>query len=116
MRELHCSICDGERLNPRSRLVKVKSYTLGELNNLSISESVKVFKSLKLTGNDKEIAEPILREISERLTFLNEVGLSYLQLSRGAATLSGGEAQRIRLATQIGSGLTGVLYLSLIHI
>ena len=110
MRELHCSVCDGERLNPRSRLVKVKSYTLGELNNLSISESVKVFKSLKLTGNDKEIAEPILREISERLTFLNEVGLSYLQLSRGAATLSGGEAQRIRLATQIGSGLTGVLY------
>ena len=110
MRELHCSVCDGERLNPRSRLVKVKSYTLGELNNLSISESVKIFKSLKLTGNDKEIAEPILREISERLTFLNEVGLSYLQLSRGAATLSGGEAQRIRLATQIGSGLTGVLY------
>ena len=110
MRELHCSVCDGERLNPRSRLVKVKSYTLGELNNLSISESVKVFKSLKLTGNDKEIAEPFLREISERLTFLNEVGLSYLQLSRGAATLSGGEAQRIRLATQIGSGLTGVLY------
>ena len=77
---------------------------------MSISESVKVFKTLKLTGNDKEIAEPILREISERLTFLNEVGLSYLQLSRGAATLSGGEAQRIRLATQIGSGLTGVLY------
>ena len=110
MRELHCSICDGERLNPRSRLVKVKNYTLGQLNNLSISESVKVFKTLKLTGNDKEIAEPILREISERLTFLNEVGLSYLQLSRGAATLSGGEAQRIRLATQIGSGLTGVLY------
>ena len=96
MRELHCSICDGERLNPRSRLVKVKNYTLGQLNNLSISESVKVFKTLKLTGNDKEIAEPILREISERLTFLNEVGLSYLQLSRGAATLSGGEAQRIR--------------------
>ena len=90
--------------------MKVKNFTLGEINNLSISESVKVFKSLKLTGNNKEIAEPILREISERLTFLNEVGLSYLQLSRGAATLSGGEAQRIRLATQIGSGLTGVLY------
>ena len=110
MRELHCFVCEGERLNPRSRLVKVKNFTLGEINNLSISESVKVFKSLKLTGNNKEIAEPILREISERLTFLNEVGLSYLQLSRGAATLSGGEAQRIRLATQIGSGLTGVLY------
>jgi excinuclease ABC subunit A len=69
-----------------------------------------VIQNLKLTGNEKEIAETILREINERLLFLNEVGLTYLQLNRGAATLSGGEAQRIRLATQIGSGLTGVLY------
>jgi len=71
---------------------------------------LEIIKNLKLTGSDKEIALPIVREIIERLTFLNEVGLSYLQLSRGAASLSGGEAQRIRLATQIGSGLTGVLY------
>ena len=110
MRELDCKICEGERLNKRSRLVKVKGLTLGKLNSLSISNSLEIIKNLKLTGSDKEIALPIVREIIERLTFLNEVGLSYLQLSRGAASLSGGEAQRIRLATQIGSGLTGVLY------
>jgi excinuclease ABC subunit A len=110
MRELDCKICDGERLNKRSRLVKVKGLTLGKLNSLSISNALEIIKNLKLTGSDKEIALPIVREIIERLTFLNEVGLSYLQLSRGAASLSGGEAQRIRLATQIGSGLTGVLY------
>jgi excinuclease ABC subunit A len=110
MRELDCKICEGERLNKRSRLVKVKGLTLGKLNSLSISNALEIIKNLKLTGSDKEIALPIVREIIERLTFLNEVGLSYLQLSRGAASLSGGEAQRIRLATQIGSGLTGVLY------
>ena len=110
MRELPCTDCDGERLNPRSRNVKVKSLTLGDFNKLSINKASKVIQNLKLTGNEKEIAETILREINERLLFLNEVGLTYLQLNRGAATLSGGEAQRIRLATQIGSGLTGVLY------
>jgi excinuclease ABC subunit A len=110
MRELDCKICVGERLNKRSRLVKVKGLTLGKLNSLSISNALEIIKNLNLTGSDKEIALPIVREIIERLTFLNEVGLSYLQLSRGAASLSGGEAQRIRLATQIGSGLTGVLY------
>ncbi|MBP56633.1 MAG: excinuclease ABC subunit A [Rhodobiaceae bacterium] len=110
MRELDCGECDGERLNERSRNVKVKTLTLGEFNKLSIKKSYEVIDNLKLTGNSKEIAEAILREIKERLSFLNEVGLGYLQLNRGAATLSGGEAQRIRLATQIGSGLTGVLY------
>ena len=110
MRELDCKMCEGERLNKRSRLVKVKGLTLGKLNSLSISNALNIIKNLKLTGSDNEIALPIVREIIERLTFLNEVGLNYLQLSRGAASLSGGEAQRIRLATQIGSGLTGVLY------
>ena len=110
MRELPCGECDGERLNERSRKVKVKSLTLGEFNKLSIKKAYDVIKKLKLTGNSKDIAEAIIREIKERLSFLNEVGLGYLQLNRGAATLSGGEAQRIRLATQIGSRLTGVLY------
>ena len=107
---LPCGGCDGERLNERSRMVQVKSLTLGEFNKLSIKKAHEVVNKLKLSGNSKEIAEAILREIKERLNFLNEVGLGYLQLNRGAATLSGGEAQRIRLATQIGSGLTGVLY------
>ena len=110
MRELPCGECEGERLNERSRKVKVKSLTLGEFNKLSIKKAYDVIKKLKLTGNSKDIAEAIIREIKERLSFLNEVGLGYLQLNRGAATLSGGEAQRIRLATQIGSRLTGVLY------
>ena len=110
MRELDCGDCDGERLNERSRNVKVKALTLGEFNKLSIKKAYEVIQNLKLSGNSKEIAEAIIREIKERLSFLNEVGLGYLQLNRGAATLSGGEAQRIRLATQIGSGLTGVLY------
>ena len=110
MRELPCGGCEGERLNERSRMVQVKSLTLGQFNKLSITRAYEVIDKLKLTGNSKEIAEAILREIKERLNFLNEVGLGYLQLNRGAATLSGGEAQRIRLATQIGSGLTGVLY------
>ncbi len=110
MRELPCGECEGERLNERSRKVKVKSLTLGEFNKLSIKKAHDVIKKLKLTGNSKDIAEAIIREIKERLSFLNEVGLGYLQLNRGAATLSGGEAQRIRLATQIGSRLTGVLY------
>ncbi len=110
MRELPCSECYGERLNKRSRLVKVQNLTLGKFNSLSISDAANKISQLKLSGSEKEIAEPIVREIIERLKFLNEVGLNYLQLSRGASTLSGGEAQRIRLATQIGSGLTGVLY------
>ena len=110
MRELPCGECEGERLNERSRKVKVKSLTLGEFNKLSIKKAYDVIKKLKLTGNSKDKAEAIIREIKERLSFLNEVGLGYLQLNRGAATLSGGEAQRIRLATQIGSRLTGVLY------
>ena len=89
MRELPCSDCEGERLNSRSRNVKVKSLTLGEFNKLSIQKASEIIQNLKLTGNEKEIAETILREINERLLFLNEVGLSYLQLNRGAATLSG---------------------------
>ena len=110
MRELPCRGCDGERFNERSRKVKIEKITLGDFNNLSIIDALLCIKNFKLSGSDLEIASPIIREIIERLEFLTKVGLSYLQLSRGASTLSGGEAQRIRLATQIGSGLTGVLY------
>ena len=110
MREFECKNCNGERLNERSRLVKVGKITLGQLNSLSILDCLEKVSKFNLKGNELEISEPILREIEERLKFLIEVGLGYLQLSRGASTLSGGEAQRIRLATQIGSGLTGVLY------
>jgi len=110
MRELPCRGCDGERFNERSRRVKIENITLGDFNNLSIIDALSCIKNFKLSGSDLEISSPIIREIIERLEFLTKVGLSYLQLSRGASTLSGGEAQRIRLATQIGSGLTGVLY------
>ena len=110
MRELPCRGCEGERFNERSRKVRVDNTTLGEFNNLSISDALIKIKHFNLSGNDLEISNPIIREIIDRLEFLTKVGLSYLQLSRGASTLSGGEAQRIRLATQIGSGLTGVLY------
>jgi excinuclease ABC subunit A len=105
-----CPACQGARLKPQSRAVRVKGRTLTEYVNLPISEALKVFESLELTDRETLIASRILREIRDRLRFLNDVGVGYLTLGRSAASLSGGEGQRIRLATQIGSNLTGVLY------
>jgi excinuclease ABC subunit A len=105
-----CPTCAGERLKAQSRAVRVKGRTLSEYVNLPISEAVRLFDSLELTDREALIANRILREIRDRLHFLDEVGVGYLTLGRSAATLSGGEGQRIRLATQIGSSLTGVLY------
>jgi excinuclease ABC subunit A len=105
-----CSTCHGERLKLQSLSVKVKGRPISEYVNLPISEALDVFDSLTLTDREAIIAERILKEIQERLRFLNDVGVGYLSLGRSAATLSGGEGQRIRLATQIGANLTGVLY------
>jgi excinuclease ABC subunit A len=105
-----CPGCAGERLKPQSRSVRVKGRTISEYVNLPISEAVRVFDGLELSDREALIANRILREIRDRLHFLTDVGVGYLTLGRSAATLSGGEGQRIRLATQIGSNLTGVLY------
>jgi excinuclease ABC subunit A len=105
-----CPSCHGERLKAQSRAVKVKGRTISDYVNLPISEAVNVLDGLELTDREQLIASRILREIRDRLHFLNDVGVGYLTLGRSAATLSGGEGQRIRLATQIGSNLTGVLY------
>ena len=105
-----CPSCQGARLKPQSRAVRVKGRTVTEYVNLPIAEALKVFESFELTDRETLIASRILREIRDRLRFLNDVGVGYLTLGRSAATLSGGEGQRIRLATQIGSNLTGVLY------
>ena len=105
-----CPTCSGERLKAQSRAVRVKGRTISEYVDLPISEAVRVFDALELTDRETLIASRILREIRDRLHFLNDVGVGYLTLGRSAATLSGGEGQRIRLATQIGSNLTGVLY------
>jgi excinuclease ABC subunit A len=105
-----CPTCRGERLKSESLAVRVKARTVAEYVNLPISEALKVFESLQLTDREAIIAERILREIQDRLRFLHDVGVGYLTLGRSAATLSGGEGQRIRLATQIGANLTGVLY------
>jgi len=105
-----CPTCRGERLKTQSLSVKVKARTVADYVNLPISEALDVFDDLVLTDREAIIAERILREIQERLRFLNDVGVGYLTLGRSAATLSGGEGQRIRLATQIGANLTGVLY------
>ena len=105
-----CPACRGERLKKQSLSVKVKDRNLSEYVNLPIAEALKVFDTLQLTDREAIIAERILKEIQERLRFLNDVGVGYLTLGRSAATLSGGEGQRIRLATQIGANLTGVLY------
>jgi excinuclease ABC subunit A len=105
-----CPVCHGNRLRSESLVVTVKGKTIAEYVNLPISEAVASFDALELRDRDAIIATRILKEIRDRLRFLNDVGVGYLTLARSAATLSGGEGQRIRLATQIGSNLTGVLY------
>ena len=105
-----CSACGGSRLNPIARAVKVGGKSLPQISELSIREAKAFFGSLAFSGKNSLIAGRLLKEIIERLTFLEDVGLHYLSLSRAANTLSGGEAQRIRLATQVGSKLSGVLY------
>jgi excinuclease ABC subunit A len=105
-----CPECGGSRLNPVSRSVKVENLSIAELSAFSIESARDFFDRLSLEGKNRVIAEPIVKEIKDRIQFLANVGLSYLTLDRAAATLSGGETQRIRLATQIGSKLTGVMY------
>jgi excinuclease ABC subunit A len=107
-----CETCGGEKLNPAARAVRVGGQTISQITALSVTGALGFFKDMyeHLTGKEKIIAEKILKEIADRLGFLENVGLSYLTLDRSANTLSGGESQRIRLATQIGSKLTGVLY------
>ena len=108
----NCDVCDGYRLKPEALAVKVNGLHAGQVSNMTIADAGRWFRELSGHLNEKHatIAERILKEINERLGFLNNVGLDYLSLSRGSGTLSGGESQRIRLASQIGSGLTGVLY------
>ncbi len=111
MRERKCHDCKGARLKPVVLAVTVEDYSIIDITDLNIEQALDVFENLQsMTGDRKKIAEPIFKEITERLGFMNNVGLNYLELGRAANTLSGGEAQRIRLATQIGSGLQGVLY------
>lgn len=105
-----CTDCGGSRLRPEARNVYIGSINLPQISEKSIGESLEFFQGLTLTGQKAQIAEKILKEIRERLEFLVNVGLNYLSLSRSAETLSGGEAQRIRLASQIGAGLVGVMY------
>ncbi len=111
MVEETCDACHGHRLKPEVLAVTIGGLNISEVCNLSITAARAFFRDLELSGNQKLIAAQILKELDSRLSFLDSVGLSYLTLSRGAATLSGGEAQRIRLATQIGSSLMGVLYI-----
>jgi excinuclease ABC subunit A len=110
MNDRVCPQCNGTRLNPGSAHVRVGGHAIWELTALPISQALKTIGSLTLTGKNEQISAPIIKELTQRLIFLENVGLEYLSLSRSANTLSGGETQRIRLATQIGSRLTGVLY------
>ncbi|NLM86615.1 MAG: excinuclease ABC subunit UvrA [Clostridiales bacterium] len=111
MREEPCKACQGMRLKPEARAVTLGGMNLAQLSLLNLTEAQRFLESLKLGQNDTIIAAQIIKELRARLSFLRDVGLDYLSLSRAAATLSGGESQRIRLATQIGSGLVGVLYI-----
>lgn len=110
MRERKCTACGGMRLKPVVLAVKVHGFSIMEMCNLGVDDAIDLIDNLKLTSDEEFIAKPIKKEVRARLGFMSNVGLSYLELSRAANTLSGGEAQRIRLATQIGSGLQGVLY------
>ena len=110
MRETPCPVCKGARLKPEVLAVTIGDKSIAQVCELSIDECASFLKQIKLNKRESQIAERVLKEVNERLTFLLDVGLDYLSLARPAATLSGGEAQRIRLATQIGSGLVGVLY------
>ena len=110
MNYVPCSFCNGSRLNNAGKNVSINGFTIHQITSMSIDKCLLHIKNLKLAGKKKIIADNIIKEISERLNFLENVGLSYLTLNRAASTLSGGESQRIRLATQIGSKLTGVLY------
>ncbi|CAD5139740.1 MULTISPECIES: excinuclease ABC subunit UvrA [Microbacterium] len=110
LREVPCPVCNGDRLKPEVLAVQVHGHSIAEVSHLSLADARAFMEKLQLTEREAKIAAQVLREIRLRLDFLLQVGLSYLNLSRSAGSLSGGEAQRIRLATQIGSGLTGVLY------
>lgn len=110
MNTIPCATCNGGRLRKESLAVKFNGKNISEITSLSILRAIEFFKSVKLKGNEALIAKPILKEVNERLEFLHNVGLDYLTLGRSARTLSGGESQRIRLATQIGTQLAGVLY------
>ena len=110
MSATECSVCHGKRLRPESLAVKVNRMSIADFTELPIARALEAARQIKLTGREQTIAGRIAHEITERLEFLHNVGLGYLQLGRSAATLSGGEGQRIRLATQIGSKLRGVLY------
>jgi excinuclease ABC subunit A len=110
MRERPCELCGGRRLREEALSVKIQSSSIMDVCDMSIDECYKFFQTILLTDTERFIARTILKEIVSRLEFLRNVGLNYLTLNRMTATLSGGESQRIRLATQIGSNLTGVLY------
>ena len=110
MRDTPCNMCKGKKLRPESLAVKINEKGIMDACNMSVDNCYDFFSSLKLTKNEQHIARDVLKEIKERLEFLMNVGLNYLTLNRSSSTLSGGESQRIRLATQIGSNLTGVLY------
>lgn len=111
MTELTCQTCHGYRLNPQALSVQINDMNIGQVSEDSINSALDFFETIALSEQEKVIAKPILKEIKDRLSFLRNVGLDYLTLSRASGTLSGGEAQRIRLATQIGSNLSGVLYI-----
>src|SRR6188472_287798 len=110
MREVPCPVCEGSRLKPVSMAVTLGGKSIAAVCRMPINESAEFLRTIELSYREKQIAERVLKEIQERLNFLLDVGLDYLSLDRPSGSLSGGEAQRIRLATQIGAGLVGVLY------